>query len=118
MLSEQTAYTFTDAAPHSEGTAYWLAEIARDGALSWHGPVAVGPAGRALTTVVAPNPFTASTTVSFGLSQRGRVRVSVFDAAGRHIAVLVDAVRDAGEQVITWNGRGPLGLPGEKNGER
>jgi hypothetical protein len=53
----------------------------------------------------APNPFNPSTTLRFSLAQAGHVRVSIFDAAGRLVTTLVDEVREAGAQAVTWNGR-------------
>ena len=44
-----------------------------------------------------PNPFNPSTSVSYYLAERERVRISVYDVAGRLVAVLVDDVKPAGE---------------------
>jgi hypothetical protein len=52
-----------------------------------------------------PNPFNPSTTISYELSARSRVRLDIFDAAGRRIKRLVDAVQDEGIHRIIWNGR-------------
>lgn len=41
-----------------------------------------------------PNPFTGSTTIRYFLEQEGIVRLSIFDALGREIAVLVDEHQD------------------------
>lgn len=52
-----------------------------------------------------PNPFNPSLRVRFDLASGGRVRLQVFDAGGRRVRTLVDAVRDAGPGVATWDGR-------------
>jgi len=52
-----------------------------------------------------PNPFRDWTEIPFALSQPGNVRVAVFDAQGREIAVLVNESRPAGTYVARWNGR-------------
>jgi hypothetical protein len=52
-----------------------------------------------------PNPFNPSTTIHFTLSLREHVTLSIYDATGRHVATLVDAVRDVGRHEIAWDGR-------------
>ncbi len=43
-----------------------------------------------------PNPFNPETSIRFALSQTGPVRLAVYDAVGREIALLVDGVRAQG----------------------
>jgi serine protease len=50
----------------------------------------------------SPNPFQNSTTVYFTLTKREFVRVSVYDALGRPVAVLHNAVTDAGLQTAAF----------------
>ena len=58
-----------------------------------------------------PNPFNPTTTVTFGLAQAGRLRLTVFDLLGREIAVLVDEARSAGSYSAVWDaGRMPSGV--------
>jgi plastocyanin len=52
-----------------------------------------------------PNPFRPGTTLSFRLDQPARVRLEVFDAAGRFVALLADDQFEAGEHTVPWNGR-------------
>jgi hypothetical protein len=56
-----------------------------------------------------PNPFASRTSVSFSTDRRGRVTLSVYDAAGRRVASLVDGYREAGHHTATWNGRDASG---------
>jgi len=58
-----------------------------------------------------PNPFAESTVMGFSLAQRGRVAVSVHDARGRRVRVLVDAVMERGLHSATWDGRDERGRP-------
>ncbi|HER42929.1 MAG TPA: T9SS type A sorting domain-containing protein [Candidatus Eisenbacteria bacterium] len=58
----------------------------------------------------APNPFNPLTTISFGLSDRGRVTLSVYDVTGRLVRVLIDEDRAAGRYRETWDGRGAHGV--------
>ena len=57
-----------------------------------------------------PNPFNPSTTISYELPARSHVRLDIYDAAGRRIARLVDAVHEEGQYRIVWNGRDSNGL--------
>jgi photosystem II stability/assembly factor-like uncharacterized protein len=49
-----------------------------------------------------PNPFNPSTTLRFELAREARVRLSVHDAAGRELALLLDESRGAGEHALQW----------------
>ncbi len=56
-----------------------------------------------------PNPFNPRTTLGFDLHRPGRVSLGVYDAAGRHVASLVDEPLAVGSHVATWSGRGDDG---------
>lgn len=56
-----------------------------------------------------PNPFNPTTVIGYTLPRRVRVRVDVFDATGKSIATLVDAMQDAGDHVARWDGRDQTG---------
>jgi hypothetical protein len=58
-----------------------------------------------------PNPFNPATTIAFDLAQAGRVKLEVFDAAGRRIRVLLDEPRVAGTHRVRWDGTDHLGRP-------
>lgn len=49
-----------------------------------------------------PNPFNPQTTISYGLPQAGPVRLTVYDALGRAVAVLVDREQAAGRYRATF----------------
>ena len=51
-----------------------------------------------------PNPFGLSTTISYSLPASSHVRLTVFDVAGREVAVLRDAVEEAGPHEVSWYG--------------
>lgn len=54
-----------------------------------------------------PNPFNPETTIRFGLPEAANVRLEVFDALGRRIAVLKEnEVTDAGWHMIRFDGGG------------
>ena len=56
-----------------------------------------------------PNPFNPETTIPFELARAGQVRVAVFDAAGRRVALLEDGHRAAGPHQVVWRGRDDAG---------
>jgi enterochelin esterase family protein len=53
---------------------------------------------------IYPNPFNATTTVSFYLNRPERVRIDLFDITGRHVKSYEDSVRAAGEYRFTVDG--------------
>ena len=53
----------------------------------------------------APNPFTATTKLSFALPMRGRVRLAIYDLSGRKVATLSDEFQEAGAYALSWDGR-------------
>jgi hypothetical protein len=57
----------------------------------------------------APNPFAASTNITFELTGRDQVRLAVFDVSGRRVKTLVNEPLGAGEHSVPWNGRDDRG---------
>lgn len=51
-----------------------------------------------------PNPFNPSTTIEFGLAERGHVRLEVINIVGQTVAILVDAQIPAGAHRVKWDG--------------
>jgi len=52
-----------------------------------------------------PNPFNNGTTVPFGLARRSEVELSVYNLAGQKVRTLAEAVWDAGNHRVIWDGR-------------
>jgi len=50
-----------------------------------------------------PNPFNPSTTISFNLNTSAQVKLSIYDALGRLVSVLIDAQLSDGHHDIEWN---------------
>ncbi len=76
-------------------------------------PTAVDPAPGAVAHLVAhPNPFNPKTRIHFTLPEAGSVTLTVHDASGRRVAVLIDTeLRAAGEQIVDWRADGlPSGV--------
>jgi len=60
---------------------------------------------------VYPNPFNAATTISFGLTERSRAKLTAYDALGREVAEIFDGSAAAGYHRIGWNAGGlPAGV--------
>jgi len=51
-----------------------------------------------------PNPFNPATTIRFDVPSDGMVTLRVYDADGRLVRTLVDAVQKAGEKLVSWDG--------------
>jgi hypothetical protein len=61
--------------------------------------------------VVAPNPLTESTRLSYSLIQAQPVTITIVDAAGRLVRWLEQAAAAPGAQRVTWDGRDDGGRP-------
>lgn len=51
-----------------------------------------------------PNPFNPVTTIRYYLPEPGRVRLGIYDSAGRRIVALVDGHQERGGHEIEWDG--------------
>ena len=56
-----------------------------------------------------PNPFNPRTEIRFELRERGRTRLTIFDARGMLVRRLVDASLDAGPHTRIWDGTDDAG---------
>jgi len=50
-----------------------------------------------------PNPFNASTTISYNLKEPSYISIDVYDALGRNIETLFEGTQGRGEHSVTWN---------------
>ncbi len=66
---------------------------------------APAPVQRLFLAQNSPNPFNPATTISFGLPQRSRIELAIYDLAGRRIRTLVSGLLEAGEYDLPWDGR-------------
>ncbi len=77
-------------------------------------PVSVEPDELPETVRLAqnyPNPFNPTTSITYELPSPGPVRLEVFDATGRSVAVLADGVQPAGRHSVRFDASGlPSGL--------
>ena len=102
-------YVFRDPAPGPGSYLYRVAEISPTGDAVLHGAVELVIEGaappRSYLSPGTPNPFNPNTTLRYGLTAAGPVRLEVFDARGRHVRTLVqNAYVAPGIYGTTWNG--------------
>jgi hypothetical protein len=67
------------------------------------------PTLRLVLAPPAPNPLRDRAALRYALPAPGRVRLDVFDAAGRCVRTLVDGAQSAGSHTILWDGRDGVG---------
>ncbi len=73
--------------------------------IGWFPQLAAAPAPQAggpLAFSLAPNPVRDGGTLRFTLPAAGRVRLVLFDVAGRRVASLADGTLPAGEHAVAW----------------
>lgn len=68
------------------------------------------PPGPARLMQNTPNPFNPRTRIGFELSRATRVRLEIYDVAGRSVRTLVDARLPAGTHAAWWDGRDDGGV--------
>ncbi|MFH1844958.1 MAG: FlgD immunoglobulin-like domain containing protein [bacterium] len=80
---------------------------------AWFGPAHLTPRAMPGPGVVLapnrPNPFNPSTTFEFAAETPQRLRLVIYDASGRQVALLHDGMVNAGWQRVVWDGRGDDG---------
>ncbi|MCP4633129.1 MAG: T9SS type A sorting domain-containing protein, partial [candidate division Zixibacteria bacterium] len=50
-----------------------------------------------------PNPFNATTTISFDIVQEGDVNLSVYNLTGQKVETLIESRMQAGQHSINWD---------------
>ncbi len=68
------------------------------------------PANMPHVLMAWPNPFNPLTTLRFDLPVRGRVRLEVYDVAGRLVRTLLDVDLPAGSHQAVWDGKDERGM--------
>ena len=87
----------------TNGFELWVQASVRYQASTAAEDAAGTPSEVALETA-RPNPFRATATLAYAVPSAGAVRLSVYDALGREVARLVDAVQPAGRYHATLDG--------------
>jgi len=68
-------------------------------------------AGPVFRIVAGPNPFSRRLSLSLDVARQARARLSVYDVAGRRIALLREGTFPPGTHPIEWDGRDGSGTP-------
>jgi hypothetical protein len=50
-----------------------------------------------------PNPFNPRTTIRYGLPERSKVIIKIYDITGTQVQILENSMKDAGYHNISWN---------------
>ncbi|MCC7261764.1 MAG: Ig-like domain repeat protein [Candidatus Latescibacteria bacterium] len=58
-----------------------------------------------------PNPFNPTTAIAYQLPEAGRVRLTIYNALGQQVRVLVEETQEAGLHTVEWNGLDAAGQP-------
>lgn len=91
------------------GTTYFYRLVAteRTGEVTRFGPLSAVARGFSSFSMapVWPNPSSGATSIEFTVPAPARVRLAVFDVAGREIATVADADFGAGKHQAEWDGR-------------
>jgi hypothetical protein len=98
---DSSFFTFTKTAAAGNGPEVWDANCYGEpfpGEVTVSTPMAFNVVG------ATPNPFNPTTTISFTLPEASRVTLNVYDISGRQVAQLVNGLRDAGLQQVTFDG--------------
>lgn len=100
-----TTYHFTDHNLESRRYFYRLKQVDFDDRYKYSTVVSAVVGGRAEYSLGQnyPNPFTNQTTIQFVLPQREDVLLSVHDAGGKLVKMLVRGVKDAGTHAVNFN---------------
>jgi hypothetical protein len=120
--SEENDGSFIWTVPDSVSTACRIRIIARDGAglamfddsgdfaIQTATPVPEVPGiERFSLHQNVPNPFNPATRIAFDVPHKSRVKISVYDAAGKLVGVLADRVFETGRREVVWDGRDAFG---------
>jgi outer membrane protein assembly factor BamB len=57
-----------------------------------------------------PNPFNPNTRIRYGLPEAHYIKLEIFNTRGQKVKTLVDEYREAGFEVVSWDGRNEKGL--------
>jgi len=60
---------------------------------------------------IYPNPFNPSTTIEYSVAAAGRIRLEIYDAAGKKVRTLIDRFCGPGSYRSSWDGNNAAGRP-------
>ena len=108
--SSEYRYEDTDLPDSIDKARYRLKQIDFDGTVSYSDIVTLDLLGPGQYTLHEnyPNPFNPSTTISYDIPVESHVELSIYDAQGRLIEVLVDQSQSTGRYTVTFQPENPV----------
>lgn len=105
VLETDTLRTFPVPVSFTPGSGKTLSRIAD---LAAHEPARSGEPENFDTELQGayPNPFNPVATIAYALAEEDQVRIVVYDALGRRVAVLEDGIQAAGKHAAVFNTEG------------
>jgi hypothetical protein len=113
LLTGASPFLYRDADAGNAACRYWLELVSLAGANRTFGPVAVPPAAKASAFALlpnVPNPVARATTFAFELAEGAEVRLAVYDAAGRRVALAAEGYYGPGHHDVPFSCALPPGL--------
>jgi hypothetical protein len=108
LIVGASPFLFRDADVDSDvAYRYWLELVPLNGKSRTFGPASLPPGGKAHAFALfqnAPNPAAGATTFSFELAEGADVRLAVYDAAGRRVAVPAEGYFGPGRHDVPFGG--------------
>ena len=97
-------YSYTDKGLAPGQYYYRLKQVDFDGKSKISPVVTATVSGKGTVSLFqnSPNPFSASTTIRFDLPGAQKIRLSIFDMAGREIKVLADKLAEPGSHLVSF----------------
>jgi len=92
-------------------TTYWyrVGAVDNDGEFFSRSVSVETPAAKTTLHQNYPNPFNPRTTISFYLTEKEVVRLTIYDVQGRQVRTLLSEEKDFGTHEVIWDGRNDLG---------
>ncbi len=96
-------YSFTDNELETGDYIYRLKQVDLDGSFNYSNEIVISVKNYTyLLTQNFPNPFNPSTSLTYSISEFGKVTIKVFDVLGNEIETLVNEEKPAGNYELTW----------------
>ena len=103
--SEKSYYTFADKNVPSGSVTYRLKQVDFDGTYKYTGEITLNITGPVEFSLGQnyPNPFNPNTVIKFSVPTEGMFTLSVYNAIGQKVAVLVNEITKAGHHEVVFD---------------
>ncbi|MGD8719800.1 MAG: T9SS type A sorting domain-containing protein [Candidatus Zixiibacteriota bacterium] len=113
LVTGTSPLSYLDDEAGAAGYDYWLEAVSTAGTRRMFGPASAPPAAKGRAFALhqnAPNPVRDFTTFSFDLTEASDVRLVIYDAAGRRVAVPAEGRYGAGPHAVNFHNDLPPGV--------